>query len=179
MTIECQNPGGITTDNTAMASIMGMTSVGDANFLLKTEEKIVFSDGNNVEIEELLVNEGAYVEKGDAIFKITDKSINNVLSSKKNSYLQANDSLIRAQTNYDDSLDNYDEYYIKAPISGTVINKNVKVGDKVQRNSSSTTTLAVIYDLSELTIDMDSNLSTLFILLSIEVNYRMPTIFVL
>ena len=85
VTVECQNPGGITTDNTAIVSVMGMTSVGDANFELKTEEKIIFSDGNNVEIEELLVDEGAYVEKGTAIFKISDKTINNVLSSKKNS----------------------------------------------------------------------------------------------
>ena len=154
-TIECVNPGGLTTDNTAIVTVNGITSVEDSNFYVKTEEKIIFQDGNNVEIEEMILNEGSYVEKDSPIFRITEKSMNYVLSSKKNSYLSANESLIRAQTNYDDAVDNYDEYYIKAPISGTVINKNVKVGDKIQRNSSQTTTLAIIYDLSELTIDMD------------------------
>ena len=47
-----------------------------------------------------------------------------------------------------------DDYTITAPISGTVITKNAKVGDKISKNSSGTTTMAVIYDLSTMTLEM-------------------------
>lgn len=47
-----------------------------------------------------------------------------------------------------------DDYTITAPISGTVITKNVKVGDKISKSSSGTTTMAVIYDLSTMTLEM-------------------------
>lgn len=155
VTLNCKNPGGLTTDNSAMAVVADMTSTGDGNFELKTNETITFNDGNDVDVEEVLVSEGAYVEKGTPIFKITEETIMNVLSSKKSSYLSAKDSLTRAESNYEDALDTYNEYYITAPIEGTVISKNAKVGDKIQRNTSSVSTLAIIYDLSELTVSMD------------------------
>lgn len=45
-----------------------------------------------------------------------------------------------------------DDYNIKSPIAGTVIEKNFKAGDKVDGASSGT--LAVIYDLSYLELEM-------------------------
>lgn len=155
VTILCANPGGLTTDNTGLAIINGTASLASANFTAYTEETITFNDGNDVEIEKMLIKEGARVSKGTPIFKITDDTIDNIISSKKSSYMSAKDSLTKAENNYEDALDSVDEYHITSPISGTVITKNAKVGDKIQRNSNSTTTLATIYDLSELTLDMD------------------------
>ncbi len=86
---------------------------------------------------------------------ITEETFNNVLSSKKKAYLSAEEALTKAENNYDDAVDSYDEYYITAPIDGTVITKDAKVGDKIQRSTSSAKTLATLYDLSELTFDMD------------------------
>lgn len=42
----------------------------------------------------------------------------------------------------------------RPPISGTVITKTVKAGDKINAGGNSTVTLATIYDLSELTFEM-------------------------
>ena len=154
VTFKVTNPGGLTTNNTAKAIINGMVSQSDASFTIDTDETITFSDGNNVVIEKMLIEEGAYVEKGTPVFLITEDTFINVINSKKSAYNSANDSLTRAETAYDNALDEYEEYYITAPIDGTVIKKNAKVGDKIQKNTSSATTLAIIYDLSELTFDM-------------------------
>ena len=155
VTIRCDNPGGLTTNNTAIAALNGVTSVEDASFELETDEKLVFEDGNGIEVERLLVEEGAHVEKGTPLFVITEETFNNVIANKKKAYLQAEESLTKAENNYDDAIDEYDEYFITAPIDGTVITKDAKVGDKIQRSTSSAKTLATIYDLSELTFDMD------------------------
>lgn len=155
VTITCDNPGGLTTNNTAIAYIGNLKSISDASFELETDEKIVYNDGSGIEIEALLVSEGAIVKKGTPLFRISEDTFNNVVTSKKKSYLQAEESLTKAENNYDDAIDDYDEYYITAPIDGTIITKDAKVGDKIQRSTSNAKTLATIYDLSELTFDMD------------------------
>lgn len=155
VTIVCENPGGLTTNNTAIAVVGNVVSIEDASFELETDEELTFTDGNGIEVEKLLVSEGAIVKKGDPLFLITEDTFNNVLSSKKKSYLSAEEALTKAENNYDDSIDKYDEYYITAPIDGTVITKDAKVGDKIQKSTNSAKTLATLYDLSELTFDMD------------------------
>lgn len=155
VTINCNNPGGLTTSNTAVGVVDGIYSLQDASFEVDINKTITFNDGEDVVVEKLLVDEGGYVKIGDPLFKVTDGTMINIISSKKNSYLSAKNNLIKAEASYEDALDDFNEYYITAPIEGTVISKNAKVGDKVQNKSSSTTTLAEIYDLSELTFDMD------------------------
>lgn len=155
VTIVCENPGGLTTNNTAIAVVGNVVSIEDASFELETDEELTFTDGNGIEVEKLLVSEGAIVKKGDPLFLISEDTFNNVLSSKKKTYLSAEEALTKAENNYDDSIDKYDEYYITAPIDGTVITKDAKVGDKIQKSTNSAKTLATLYDLSELTFDMD------------------------
>ena len=155
VTIICSNPGGLTTSNTAIAIVGNFTSVGDASFEEETNQKVVYEDGSGVVVEKLYVSEGAHVRKGTPLFSITEETFNNIVASKKKAYLQAEDNLTKAENSYDDSIDAYDEYFITAPIDGTVITKDAKVGDKIQRNTTSAKTLATIYDLSELTFDMD------------------------
>ena len=155
VTITCDNPGGLTTNNTAIAYIGNLKSISDASFELETDEKIVYNDGSGIEIEALLVSEGAIVKKGTPLFRITEDTFNNIVTSKKKTYLQAEESLTKAENSYDDAIDDYDEYYITAPIDGTIITKDAKVGDKIQRSTSNAKTLATIYDLSELSFDMD------------------------
>ena len=155
VTIVCDNPGGLTENNNASAIIKGIYSVGDAPFEIGTNKKITFTAGNGAEIESMLVAEGAYVKKNDPIFKITDDTIIYVTQSIRNNYLSAQKNLIQAESSFEDSQDKYNEYYITAPISGTVISKDAKVGDKIQNKSNSTNQLAIIYDLSELNFQMD------------------------
>lgn len=155
VTIRCDNPGGLTTNNTAIAYIDAFVSVEDAAFEYETNEKITFNDGNDVEIEKLLVSEGANVVKGTPLFLISENTINNIITQKKRSYLSAKEALTREENNYKDAIDKYDEYFITSPIDGTVISKDIKAGDKIQRSTSNAKTLCTIYDLSELSFDMD------------------------
>ena len=53
------------------------------------------------------------------------------------------------------AADNLDDYRIESPISGTVIEKKFKAGDKVDGAASGT--LAIIYDMSCLKVEMDVN----------------------
>lgn len=155
VTISCTNPGGLTTSNTAIAVIGDYVSVEDAKFEVETDQKLTYSDGNGIEVEKLLVAEGAKVNKGTPLFLITEETFNNIIASKKKAYLQAEEALTKANNTYDNSIDNYDEYFITSPIDGTVITKDVKVGDKIQKSTSNAKTLATVYDLSELSFDMD------------------------
>lgn len=155
VTITCTNPGGLTTENTAIAVIGDYVSVEDAKFEVETDQKLTYNDGNGVEVEKLLVAEGAMVNKGTPLFLITEETFNNIIASKKKTYLQAEETLTKANNTFDNSIDSYDEYFITSPIDGTVITKDVKVGDKIQKSTSNAKTLATVYDLSELSFDMD------------------------
>lgn len=155
VTITCTNPGGLTNNNTAIAIIGDYVSVEDAKFEVETDQKLTYNDGSGIEIEKLLVAEGAKVNKGTPLFLITEETFNNIIASKKKAYLQAEEALIKANNTFDNSIDSYDEYFITSPIDGTVITKDVKVGDKIQKSTSNAKTLATVYDLSELSFDMD------------------------
>ena len=149
------NPGGLTENNTGIAAVNGFYSVNDASFKIDINKELKFEDGSNIIVDRLLVGEGARLEKGDPIFSITEDTFEKVLSSKKNAYLSAETNLTKAESNYEDAIDTFDEYYITAPIDGTVITKDAKIGDKIQRSSTSAKTLCTIYDLSELYFEMD------------------------
>ena len=91
----------------------------------------------NVEVAALLVSEGSYVTNGTPIFLMTDDSAKDLIDSYKDTMENAQSQLENAQTSLDNTQDNYDNYTITAPISGQVIAKNYKVGDTIERNSSS------------------------------------------
>ena len=107
-----------------------------------------------MEVEALLVNEGDYVTKGTPIFRMTAKTADQLIEGYKDTMDKAQESVENAQSKLESTQDSYDNYTIKAPISGQVITKGFKVGDNITKNSSSTTVLAVIYDLSSLTFEM-------------------------
>ncbi|HJA70428.1 MAG TPA: HlyD family efflux transporter periplasmic adaptor subunit [Candidatus Lachnoclostridium stercoravium] len=154
--IEVANPGGLTTDHTAVVTYGNMTCSQEANFEPKVETTLTAEDlGANVDIETLLVAEGDYVNKGTALFRMTASSAEDMIRSYENDMNNAQQQVQSAESNLESTQDSYDNYTITAPISGQVIAKNVKVGEKISRNSGSAdTTLAVIYDLSSLTFEM-------------------------
>lgn len=75
----------------------------------------------------------------------------------KSARLQLDDALLQREKVYDQ----LEDYTIKAPISGTVVAKNKKAGDKIEggasgsASSSGSNTLAVIYDMSSLCFQLD------------------------
>lgn len=154
VTIEVQNPGGLTTEMTATASIGNFVSTGDGAFTPTVDTVLAADLPATVDAESILVYEGDYLAVGSPIFKMTGSSAERMLKTYKDSLDSAESSLEQAQSNLDTRQDTYDDYTITAPISGTVITKTAKVGDKVQNNSSSDS-LAVIYDMSSVTFQMN------------------------
>jgi HlyD family secretion protein len=60
-------------------------------------------------------------------------------------------SLRESELSYESSREQLEEYSIKAPISGTVVEKSVKAGDTVENSNSGSTALCVIADMSVMT----------------------------
>ena len=154
VTLQVDNPGGLTTSMAATVQIGDYLCAQEGTFEATLDTVMNADIATSVEIASMLVNEGDYISKGSALFKMTDKTAESLIRSYKDTMDNALESLENAQTKLDNTQDNYEDYTITAPISGQVITKSVKAGDNVNNGSSSATTLAVIYDLSELTFEM-------------------------
>lgn len=156
VTVEVSNPGGLTTDTAASVKVDGFVCSAEGTFAAKTETtlSVEISGNKSLEIENLLIHEGSYVEKNSELFQVTAKTAEEYLKEFKDAVESADDNLENAENKLSNTQDNVDDYTITAPISGTVITKNAKVGDKISKNSSGTTTMAVIYDLSTMTLEM-------------------------
>lgn len=155
VTVQVTNPSGLTSDMYATASINGINSCGDGAF--QPIQNVTLRAGDlsgSVTVKKLLVSAGDYVNVGTAIFSMDAEDASDILKTYKNKVDDAKSSLENAQSNLDTTTDNYENYTITAPISGTVTTKNVNAGENVQ-NGNSTTALAVIYDLSEVTFEMN------------------------
>ena len=155
VTVQVTNPGGLTSDMYATASINGINSCGDGAF--QPIQNVTLRAGDlsgSVTVKKLLVSAGDYVNVGTAIFSMDAEDASNILKTYKNKVDDAKSSLENAQSTLDTTTDNYENYTITAPISGTVTTKNVNAGENVQ-NGNSATALAVIYDLSEVTFEMN------------------------
>lgn len=156
VTVEVSNPGGLTTDTAASVTVDGFVCSAEGTFTAKTETtlSVELSGNKSLEIEKLLLHEGSYVEKNSDLFQVTAKTAEEYLKEFKDAVESADDNLENAENKLSNTQDSVDDYTITAPISGTVITKNVKVGDKISKSSSGTTTMAVIYDLSTMTLEM-------------------------
>lgn len=154
VTIQVANPGGLTADMTATAAVGDFVSSGDGTFSATVDTVLAADLSSNVEVEALLVNEGDFVSVGSPIFRMKASTAEKLIKTYKDSMDNAQASLEQAQSSLDSTQDTYDDYTITAPISGTVIKKSYKVGDKVQ-NGSSASALAVIYDMSSVTFQMN------------------------
>lgn len=155
VTLEVSNPGGLTTSHTGTVQIGDLTSVVEGAFEPMTNTVMKAEVTSSVEVEAVLVHEGDYVTAGTPIFRMKSKDAEDMIRTYKDSVDSAEEKIESAQSKVDSTQDTYENYTITAPISGQVITKSVKAGDKISKNSgSSSTTMAVIYDLSEVTFQM-------------------------
>lgn len=155
VTLEVSNPGGLTTSHTGTVQIGEFTSVVESSFEPMTDTVMKAEVTSSVEVEAVLVHEGDYVTAGTPIFRMKSKDAENIIRTYKDSVDSAEEKIESAQSKVDSTQDTYENYTITAPISGQVITKSIKTGDKISKNSgSSSTTMAVIYDLSIVTFEM-------------------------
>ena len=146
--IAVQNPGTLNTTMSGTASISGVSAMSSAHFTCQYEQTITATASGTVAT--LCVKEGSTVGVDTALIQLSSSSLSKQVKSASN-------SLRSAEISLDDTQRSMEDYTITSPISGTIIAKNVKVGDTVGSSSSTTETMCVIYDLSylEMTLDVD------------------------
>lgn len=142
--IRVRNPGALTASNSATATVGDVACAGSANFEESLRQTVVAQASG--EVTDVHVTAGSAVSAGSALVSLGGTAAQSNLEDLAIALENAQLSLQRAQ----DALENYT---ITAPISGTVIEKNVKAGDNV--NSIESGSLAVIYDLSYLKLEMN------------------------
>ena len=143
--IQVQNPGVLTPEDVATATIGNITCNDSGKFKYITE-KTITAKGNGT-VAAVLVREGNRINAGDGILTLTSDTVNSTIDSNA---LAVEESRISKEK----ALSQLDDYTITAPISGTVVTKTIKTGDKLD-NTTASKEMAVIYDLSSLKFDLN------------------------
>ena len=144
--VKAVNPGLVTADYTATAVIGNYSSYGNASIKVASTSTVTASASGKVTGLSWLP--GDTITSGERICTITGDRVDDQIENAKI-------SLNNAQTSLENAADKLDDYKVTAPISGTVVTKTAKAGDKIEGGSSGT--LCTIYDLSylEMTMSID------------------------
>lgn len=143
--VEVTNPGGVTDQMQGSVAVNGKYSTAMGQFSYASSSQVTAKAGGTVTS---LVKEGARVGANQSIGTLGATS----------TAAGANLSLEQAELNYQNALDRLEDYTITAPISGTVVEKVSKTGDKLDNSAASAANgknyMAEIYDLSYLEFEM-------------------------
>lgn len=140
--ITVPNPGALGIGTTVSASVH--TNSGDVYSASSgtiengTVTSVIADVGGTVKT--LNVKEGDYVRKGQLIAVLENESL---MDEKRSNEINMADNELSLRS----SMKNLENYTITSPISGTVITKTSKVGDKID-NSNSQTVMMVVADMS-------------------------------
>ena len=141
VTIQVNNPGGLSTSQTASAAVNGVGSSSSGTFAYEAESTVVADVSGTV--ASIAVSEGDWVNKGQTILVMTSDTLDEQVQS-------ASDNLRNAQISYENQTDQLDDYTITSPIQGTIVDKNYNAGETTEANQ----VLCTIYDLSYLTMTL-------------------------
>ena len=148
VTIAVRNTGNLTASQAATATINGVSALSSARFSYQREQSVTAQNSGTVSA--LCVKEGAQVSADTALIQLSGNNLTKQV-------LNASDNLRSAELSVEDTQKQVDDYTITAPISGTIISKDVKVGDTVGTSTATADTMCVIYDMSylEMTLNVD------------------------
>ena len=146
VTIAVPNAGSLTTAQAAVAQVNGVSSLNSAHFTYQREETVVAAASGTV--SELCVREGSTVRQDDVLLRITGKDLDKQAQN-------AADNLRSAELRMSSAERNISHYTIDAPISGTIVDKKVKAGDKLSANDTAMQNLCTIYDMSYLEMKLN------------------------
>ena len=146
VTIAVPNTGSLTTAQAAVAQVDGVSSLNSAHFAYQREETVVAAASGTV--SELCVREGSTVRQDDVLLRITGKDLDKQAQN-------AADNLRSAELRMSSAERNISHYTIDAPISGTIVDKKVKAGDKLSANDAAMQNLCTIYDMSYLELKLN------------------------
>lgn len=145
--IQVQNPGSLTTSTSATAQVGTISCAGSGTFEASLTRTM--SAASSGEVVSVNTTVGSRVSAGQVLVNLGG-------STAEVSLENASIALQSAQLSLQNAQDALENYTIIAPISGTIIEKNFKVGDTIDNNSLTAAggTLAVLYDMSTLTFEM-------------------------
>ena len=146
VTMAVPNAGSLTTAQAAVAQVNGVSSLNSAHFAYQREETVVAAASGTV--SELCVREGSTVRQDDVLLRITGKDLDKQAQN-------AADNLRSAELRMSSAERNISHYTIDAPISGTIVDKKVKAGDKLSANDTAMQNLCTIYDMSYLEMKLN------------------------
>ena len=145
VTIEVRNPGALTNSDKATAQV-GDVACSDAGQFEYINEHTICAETSG-KIASVSISQGDSVKSGQTIAKLDSSSAQSAAYTAKLTVDDAKLGLERAKKGVND-------YTITAPISGTVVTKNNKAGDKVD-SSNATTPMCIIYDMSSVQFDLN------------------------
>lgn len=149
VTILVNNPGVLSETSQGSASVGGAACASGAAFAYASSSQITAKATGD--LDTLRVKEGDRVSEGQVIGVISEADLDTQIEN-------ARIALENAQLSLQNAQDKLEDYTITSTITGEVIEKNLDVGDNISGVTANGTTVtypAVIYDLSELTFDMD------------------------
>lgn len=144
VTIAVANPGALSSSNTGTASIGGADCAASGAFQNAASSTVTARTSGT--LETLTVAEGDRVAEDQVIGRFESSDMDSQIEN-------ARLSLESAELSLQSTREQLEDYTITSPISGTVIEKNLKAGD--QLNGGDSGAMAVIYDLSQLELQMD------------------------
>lgn len=149
VTIRVSNPGAVL-EGDSVTAVVGDYACNDVGSFEPTEKKSIAAKVSGT-VSRVMVVKGDEIRSGSTIATIDSDNVDNQVRN-------ADISLREAQLQRDRLYEQLEDYTITAPISGTVVRKNKKAGDKIETGSaasSDSNVLAVIYDMSSLCFQLD------------------------
>lgn len=141
--VKLANPGAVSDSFTASARIGNYASYGQTPINLGGAT-IVYAGASGT-IQGLNKLAGSTVKQGETLCTVESEGARDQI---KNAKLNLENAQLAASM----AADSLDDYNITSQITGTVIEKNFKAGDKVEGMNSGS--LAVVYDMSYLKLEM-------------------------
>lgn len=142
--IEFENPGTFYGGMDVGACVNGQISPGKGT--VQTMASATISTETDGTVTKVNYKNGDYVKKGTVIATLESDTITDKINDSTLSYKSADIAMRQTEKSLED-------YNIKSPINGTVITKNSKEGDTIDRTNSSTT-LMVVADVSKLKFEL-------------------------
>ncbi len=145
VTVELANPGSFY-DGMVVGGSVGENISPGSGTVKNSSSGSVSTETDGV-VSEIYYKNGDYITKGSVLATLTSDTITDKINNSSLSYRSADISMQQTEKTLED-------YNITSPINGTVITKNAKAGDTIDRTNS-TTTLMVIADLSKLKFSLE------------------------
>lgn len=142
--IKFNNPGAFYDGMEVGGSVGGNISPGSG--IVENNASGTITAETKGTISKIYYSNGDYVKAGTVIATLTSDDVSDKITDSTLSYRSAKLSMEQTEKSLED-------YSITSPINGTVITKNTKAGDTIDKTNS-TTTMMVVADISKLKFEL-------------------------